>query len=733
MMKYISISILCIVFSVLGTHYSSLLAQVTIGSNKDASPGALLDLKESNSTGGNANSKRGLALPRVDLTDKNNLYPMFEDPQNAGSPTAEYAGANKAEQDNVHTGLLVYNLNSCQGFGRGTYVWVGNEWLPLHDVIFTNSYIGIPTASTKYEWVNSNTVLIHLPSGKDLRAFPADKKFNFTVEWRNSSMGGLYRKNVTQTIDGGLKFANSSQPDNWTNPVTTSPVIFNYYIDNMSDIITSDNFSDSGGYPFRSRETSVTFETPLDECNENTQITVRLNQTNFKMLISPYNGELQNRGFRFRTKTELYPSATGINHFRYLITNKRPAIVDYTNAAWESTYIETNAGIINKNNIGVPATGGTDIIDGSPALYFERNPQYVAADNALNRNREAGILVYTDTAAVARYYPSEIHIVQCSVPHSEEPINAPSNETQWGTQVLKHTDQQGQPFYSAYFGSAGRWMITNLAATVYASGSGVTTKSLAVFAELPYTNFASGKGKYAYPQTGEVNFPPGTVPASNWGKAPADWRWEEGLLYNWFAATGRDYNEGYTVNEGNSDHTRVQGICPDGWYLPSDKDWNELEKEIYENIDKYSSYDAVDVSSWKTAKAAGWNSSWNTASKVYRGDPIENHHLGHGAAMKEICPLSDGTFFAYLEATKNYSKEIKSGGFNVSLVGRIGFASDSAPTLYFRDRGWDVNYWTSSQLNAYDSWERSFQLEQGGVRRETVVKTRLSSVRCKKR
>lgn len=56
-----------------------LSAQVTIGSNKAPVPGALLDLKEHESSGTDQTTAvKGLALPRVQLSDLRNLYPMFK-------------------------------------------------------------------------------------------------------------------------------------------------------------------------------------------------------------------------------------------------------------------------------------------------------------------------------------------------------------------------------------------------------------------------------------------------------------------------------------------------------------------------------------------------------------------------------------------------------------------------------------------------------------------------------
>ena len=100
-------------------------SQVTIGSQVNANPGALLDLKENDSI--NANSTKGLALPRVYLEDPGLLYPMLRH-------KASYVnGSTKKEDEKQHTGLLVYNLttDNKHGLCEGTYLWKEKQWVRL--------------------------------------------------------------------------------------------------------------------------------------------------------------------------------------------------------------------------------------------------------------------------------------------------------------------------------------------------------------------------------------------------------------------------------------------------------------------------------------------------------------------------------------------------------------------------------------------------------------------------
>jgi len=102
-------------------------AQVTIGCGEEPLPGVLLHLKDKvEVTDGLANATRGLLLPRVELTDLENLFPMFV--KNSG----DYSGAAKSREDISHAGLMVYNtredLTLADPIYKGVYVWNVKKW-----------------------------------------------------------------------------------------------------------------------------------------------------------------------------------------------------------------------------------------------------------------------------------------------------------------------------------------------------------------------------------------------------------------------------------------------------------------------------------------------------------------------------------------------------------------------------------------------------------------------------
>lgn len=117
-----------LIFLLFSISLANLQAQVTIGSGAEPQGGALLDLKENKDT--DHNSTKGVLYPRVRLSKRDELYPMYGD---ANSPNTEYE-TNKIALKKAHTGLVVYNLTSNTSqtttdvFQPGIFYWDGEQW-----------------------------------------------------------------------------------------------------------------------------------------------------------------------------------------------------------------------------------------------------------------------------------------------------------------------------------------------------------------------------------------------------------------------------------------------------------------------------------------------------------------------------------------------------------------------------------------------------------------------------
>lgn len=241
------------------------------------------------------------------------------------------------------------------------------------------------------------------------------------------------------------------------------------------------------------------------------------------------------------------------------------------------------------------------------------------------------------------------------------------------------------------FGAAGTWMTENLA-----------TKYLPDGTEIPKAGNSHTEPQYSIPN-GEVT-----------GK--------EGLLYNWPAAMNgylcNSVDQGQQVagsttpgplevesleeSRPGAKDGKLQGICPAGWHVPSDREWNELEKEIATKASQYTQTPMDNVT---------WNDRWETETSQSRFAP-------YGTAMKsktsiDVDPGGD-------------SKPASSGGFDILLVGN-GLGGSSY------EYGKAAYLWSSSGSGRGDYAKyRNFEYNITGVNKGQLIRNRTASVRCKK-
>jgi uncharacterized protein (TIGR02145 family)/uncharacterized repeat protein (TIGR02543 family) len=154
-----------------------------------------------------------------------------------------------------------------------------------------------------------------------------------------------------------------------------------------------------------------------------------------------------------------------------------------------------------------------------------------------------------------------------------------------------------------------------------------------------------------------------------------------GRLYNWAAAMDlpSSCNSSSCASQVSSKH---QGICPSGWHIPSDEEWDVLVKYVDPNwtSNEYSS----NIAGTKLKSTNGWDS--------YSSVPAGTDEFG----------------FAALPGGYDLS-----GGYYSYLAGRYGL------------------WWSSSEYSAYNAYFRimSYSYEHVG-RSYSYEKTNLHSVRC---
>ena len=215
----------------------------------------------------------------------------------------------------------------------------------------------------------------------------------------------------------------------------------------------------------------------------------------------------------------------------------------------------------------------------------------------------------------------------------------------------------------------GLWMTDNLRAITLPDGTPI------VF----HTSESISVPQYSYPDKQSTN------------------RASLGVLYNWPAAMGKDPSDNPVGEGGTIESPSIQGICPDGWFLPSDRQFTDLENAIRINTNLFST----------TPDSTIPNIDYGTTAP----DPI-------GTAMKSTISVNGGG----LNGTSN---SVADGGFNISMAGYV--LNDVVKNYALA-----AHLWSSSANGINDAWGTYFLRWQGDVPRNTFGRGILFSVRCKK-
>ncbi|MDR0697630.1 MAG: fibrobacter succinogenes major paralogous domain-containing protein [Tannerella sp.] len=250
--------------------------------------------------------------------------------------------------------------------------------------------------------------------------------------------------------------------------------------------------------------------------------------------------------------------------------------------------------------------------------------------------------------------------------------------------VAKLLDAEGNDYTVSKFGGVC-WMTQNLRSTYTMQGN--------VRQAIPQDQNVSNDNNaiaYYYPGANQTTFENNSA---------------YGLLYSWGAANiGTATTEAANVFPNRSSDR--QGICPDGWVIPSDYDWNQLEKEIATHPELYSSQ--ITPFTWEVMyeNTSGWRPGEGNPAKPW-----------WGRSMKSPTP-------ATTTATNGLSKE-DGTGFNALLIGHLtgGNATNQST---------GTSFWSCSTSATTTAWYRFLAYSYSGMYRTTYPKYYLFSIRCKK-
>jgi uncharacterized protein (TIGR02145 family) len=216
------------------------------------------------------------------------------------------------------------------------------------------------------------------------------------------------------------------------------------------------------------------------------------------------------------------------------------------------------------------------------------------------------------------------------------------------------TDVDGNVYETVQIGSQ-IWMAENLKVTRYADGTSI-----------PYKASVSDWSSTAYNQRGY-----------GWLNGDIYYKDIYGAYYNWTAASNGQ--------SGSGNPSNVQGVCPDGWHLPSDEEWKQLEMYIGMSSSEANDEDLRGTTEGGELKETGL-SLW----------------------------LSPNT-----GATNQHGFNAKPNGY----VGKFGTYEDS---------GEEGTWWTATEATTQNAWYRGVYYNHSSIRRNNYGKIDGFGVRCVK-
>ena len=330
-----------------------------------------------------------------------------------------------------------------------------------------------------------------------------------------------------------------------------------------------------------------------------------------------------------------YVTTSQLNQANYITLSQVPAQV---NADWNAT--SGVAKILNKPTL---FSGNYNDLSNKPTIptvpsnvsVFNNDAHYIteAQLNALLASMNNTIDSLRDRIEDLETNPAQ--------PHSGLPVDGYACPD-----MLTVTDYDRNVYPTIQIGSQC-WMKENLRSTHYSDGTAITAG-----------NSSSTTVAYYYTLQGNFNY---------------------GYLYNWKAVMR-------SSSSSQASPSGVQGICPNGWHVPSDAEWDELQNYV-SNLSQYRCNDNSNYIAKALAATEGWSSSTSTCAV---GNALDNNNA---------------TGFSALPAG------YYSGG------SYTGFGTTSL-------------FWSSTESSNSNTYDRSLDYSNAVMTRSSHVKSCGLSVRC---
>ena len=224
--------------------------------------------------------------------------------------------------------------------------------------------------------------------------------------------------------------------------------------------------------------------------------------------------------------------------------------------------------------------------------------------------------------------------------------------------LIQITDYDGNTYYAKQIGDQW-WMVNNLRSTHYSNGERIRK----VESYFGWSTLQAGDRAYCY-----------------YNNNQGDEARIYGALYTWAAAVG-----GAIGSDENP--SGIQGVCPEGWHLPSDEEWKELE---------------IHLGMPHTEKDSEGIRGANVGSSL-----ASSPHLWQDGYLKTNAAFGLSGFIAIPGGGRRYN-------------GSFGHLGDNA------------NFWTASQKDIEKAWGRHIYSDYSSIHRYSNVKSDGFSVRCVK-
>ena len=228
--------------------------------------------------------------------------------------------------------------------------------------------------------------------------------------------------------------------------------------------------------------------------------------------------------------------------------------------------------------------------------------------------------------------------------HSNNP-----NDGQPCTGAVTVSDYDNNTYNTVQIG-AQCWMKENLRTTHYANGQ----------------NLANGGSSYSHTNPYYYNYTTSSIPLA-----------ERGLLYNWPAVI-------YGSNSSSANPSGVQGICPNGWHVPSNAEWMQLANYVGGQSQYVCGNDSTHVAQ-ALASPMYWYNTTNSCAPGYPS--TTNNVTGFSAIPVGTWPQAFCCSGSVIQFWSSTSMDVNNAWFSEFLSDNANMISPDTPHTTYDNLG----------------------------------------------